>query len=101
MYVVIMAGGGGTRLWPLSRPDRPKPFLPLTGDETLLQATVRRLEEGSELGLDRTRISVVTDRRRKWRSILKAARNCHAGHWFLDVCCMIFLFGFLRHRIRA
>ena len=32
MYVVIMAGGGGTRLWPLSRPDRPKPFLPLTGD---------------------------------------------------------------------
>ena len=33
MYVVILAGGGGTRLWPLSRPDRPKPFLPLTGDE--------------------------------------------------------------------
>src|SRR4051794_38952899 len=63
MYVVIMAGGGGTRLWPLSRPDRPKPFLPLTGDETLLQATVRRLEEGSELALDRSAIAVVTDRR--------------------------------------
>src|SRR3954470_21251593 len=63
MYVVIMAGGGGTRLWPLSRPDRPKPFLPLTGDETLLQATVRRLEAGSELPLDRSRIAVVTDRR--------------------------------------
>ena len=43
MYVVILAGGGGTRLWPLSRPDRPKPFLPLVGDETLLQRTVRRV----------------------------------------------------------
>ena len=59
-----MAGGGGTRLWPLSRPDRPKPFLPLTGDETLLQATVRRLLDGPELaGLDLPSIAVVTDRR--------------------------------------
>lgn len=64
MYVVILAGGGGTRLWPLSRPDRPKPFLPLTGEETLLQATVRRLLDGPELGgLDRASIAVVTDRR--------------------------------------
>ena len=39
MYAVIMAGGGGTRLHPLSRPERPKPFLPLLGDESLLQAT--------------------------------------------------------------
>lgn len=43
MYVVILAGGGGTRLWPLSRPERPKPFLPLLGDESLLQATVGRI----------------------------------------------------------
>jgi mannose-1-phosphate guanylyltransferase len=43
MYAVIMAGGGGTRLWPLSRADKPKPFLPLVGDATLLQRTVRRL----------------------------------------------------------
>jgi len=43
MYVVILAGGGGTRLWPLSTPDRPKPFLPLTGERTLLQLTVDRL----------------------------------------------------------
>jgi len=43
MYAVIMAGGGGTRLWPLSRMARPKPFLPLLGDRTLLQATVARL----------------------------------------------------------
>jgi mannose-1-phosphate guanylyltransferase len=50
MYIVIMAGGGGTRLRPLSTAARPKPFLPLlpTG-ETLLQRTVARLR-GDELG---------------------------------------------------
>lgn len=50
MYVVIMAGGGGTRLRPLSTAVRPKPFLPLlpTG-ETLLERTVARLR-GPELG---------------------------------------------------
>ena len=43
-YAVIMAGGGGTRLWPLSRKDKPKQLLPLIGQETLFQSTVRRLE---------------------------------------------------------
>jgi mannose-1-phosphate guanylyltransferase len=64
MYVVIMAGGGGTRLWPLSRPDRPKPFLPLTGERSLLQLTVDRLVGHPELdGLTLADIAVVTDRR--------------------------------------
>lgn len=40
---VIMAGGSGTRLWPLSRAAHPKQFLRLNGDETMLQATVKRL----------------------------------------------------------
>lgn len=45
-----MAGGGGTRLRPLSTAERPKPFLPLLpGGETLLQRTVARLH-GPELG---------------------------------------------------
>jgi mannose-1-phosphate guanylyltransferase len=39
----VLAGGGGTRLWPLSRPELPKPFLPLLGEETLIQRTVARL----------------------------------------------------------
>jgi mannose-1-phosphate guanylyltransferase len=43
MYVVILAGGGGTRLWPLSTPERPKPFLPLLGERTLFQHTVDRI----------------------------------------------------------
>ena len=44
-YAVIMAGGGGTRLWPVSRKDRPKQLLPLLGEETLFQSTVARLRE--------------------------------------------------------
>src|SRR3954469_16489912 len=43
MYAVILAGGGGTRLWPLSRQARPKPFLPLLGSESLFQATLARI----------------------------------------------------------
>ena len=43
-YAVIMAGGGGTRLWPVSRKGRPKQLLPLFGDATLFQGTVQRLE---------------------------------------------------------
>jgi len=43
-YAVIMAGGGGTRLWPISRKDSPKQLLPLLGQETLFQSTVHRLE---------------------------------------------------------
>ncbi|GAA5219225.1 mannose-1-phosphate guanylyltransferase/mannose-6-phosphate isomerase [Corallincola platygyrae] len=40
---VIMAGGSGTRLWPLSRALYPKQFLPLTGSCTMLQETISRL----------------------------------------------------------
>jgi mannose-1-phosphate guanylyltransferase len=57
MYAVILAGGGGTRLHPLSRPERPKPFLPLLGERSLLQGTVDR---AAALTVD---ITVVTDGR--------------------------------------
>ena len=40
---VIMAGGSGTRLWPMSRASHPKQFLKLNGDETMLQYTMKRL----------------------------------------------------------
>src|SRR5262245_48122862 len=44
-YAVIMAGGGGTRLWPVSRKEKPKQLLPLIGQETLFQSTVGRLRD--------------------------------------------------------
>lgn len=43
LHAVIMAGGSGTRFWPLSRAARPKQLLDLVGGRTMLQATVDRL----------------------------------------------------------
>ncbi|GAA3267116.1 hypothetical protein GCM10020258_36970 [Sphingomonas yabuuchiae] len=39
---VILSGGSGTRLWPMSKPEMPKQLLPLTSDETMLQLTAQR-----------------------------------------------------------
>jgi mannose-1-phosphate guanylyltransferase/mannose-6-phosphate isomerase len=44
MQPVVLSGGSGTRLWPLSREKYPKQLLPLIGEDSLLQATVRRVE---------------------------------------------------------
>lgn len=43
---VILSGGSGTRLWPMSRPEMPKQMLALTADETMLQLTARRTSGG-------------------------------------------------------
>ena len=42
-YALIMAGGVGTRLWPLSRHDRPKQALRLVGDRSMFEHTVDRI----------------------------------------------------------
>jgi mannose-1-phosphate guanylyltransferase len=44
MLVLIMAGGAGTRFWPKSRERHPKQLLPIIGEGTMLQNTVRRLQ---------------------------------------------------------
>ena len=46
---IILSGGAGTRLWPLSWGDHPKQFLPLVTDKTMIQETLLRLK-GLELG---------------------------------------------------
>ena len=53
LYPVIMCGGAGTRLWPASRPSRPKQFVPLAGNRSLFQSAVARaaplIEHGGRL----------------------------------------------------
>jgi len=46
---VIMSGGSGTRLWPMSRAARPKQFLPLLSVHSLFQETAERLSSGGEV----------------------------------------------------
>ena len=55
-YAVILCGGAGTRLWPLSRTLRPKQLLALNGEQTLLQQTALRLSHH----VDPTRLYTVT-----------------------------------------
>ncbi|MCC7275740.1 MAG: mannose-1-phosphate guanylyltransferase/mannose-6-phosphate isomerase [Alphaproteobacteria bacterium] len=47
LHPVILSGGSGTRLWPLSRSDLPKQLLPLLGEATLLQQTAARVDDGT------------------------------------------------------
>lgn len=51
IYPVILCGGSGTRLWPLSRKSYPKQFVPLTGAQTLFQATAQRMTGSAALPL--------------------------------------------------
>ena len=62
IHAVILAGGQGTRFWPLSRRDRPKQFLTILGRESLLQQTVKRLD-GLIL---RRNILIVTYEKQVW-----------------------------------
>lgn len=57
MYAVIMAGGSGTRFWPLSREKMPKQLLNICGDETLIQQTVGRILPL----IDRNNVFIVTN----------------------------------------
>ncbi|MCX5707295.1 MAG: sugar phosphate nucleotidyltransferase [Candidatus Omnitrophica bacterium] len=43
-YAVILAGGVGSRFWPFSRELEPKQFMKFIGEESLLQATIKRLK---------------------------------------------------------
>ena len=50
IHPVILSGGSGSRLWPLSREHYPKPLLPLTSEKTLLQETACRLDDLADIG---------------------------------------------------
>ena len=53
---VILAGGGGSRLWPISRQSRPKPFNKIISDTSMLHSTLNRLK-----GMDTNQIIIVTN----------------------------------------
>lgn len=48
IHPVIMCGGSGTRLWPRSRKSKPKPFLPLVGEQSLFEETLARCDDASQ-----------------------------------------------------
>ena len=56
-WVVVLAGGVGSRFWPLSTPERPKQLLPLVSDRPLLEESVRRLRPL----VDPTRVLILTN----------------------------------------
>jgi mannose-1-phosphate guanylyltransferase/mannose-6-phosphate isomerase len=68
---VILSGGSGTRLWPLSREAYPKQFLPLTSEHTMLQETVRRLD------------GIETEYPRQAIGLLDSIIVCNEAHRFL------------------
>ena len=91
---VLLCGGSGTRLWPLSRKSYPKQFVPLVGKETLFQASAKRLtgetydqpvivtnsdfrfivtEQLVEEGIDPGAILIEPDRRNTAPAVLAAA----------------------------
>ena len=76
---VILSGGFGARLWPLSRETLPKQFLRLTGERSLLQATLARLAEMSAvapgLALEAPLIVSVVVRSYGWQLILANSRT--------------------------
>ena len=79
---VILAGGLGTRLWPLSRTDYPKQFLALSGERSLLQSTVSRFE-GSAAGAP---IVVCSEEHRFLTGEQLEATNCEAATIMLEPC---------------
>jgi mannose-1-phosphate guanylyltransferase len=50
IYPVVLCGGSGTRLWPRSRKQAPKPFLPLVDEDTLFEATLARAADPDRFG---------------------------------------------------
>ncbi|MCE5207408.1 MAG: NTP transferase domain-containing protein [Chloroflexi bacterium] len=78
-YAVIMAGGGGTRLWPLSRQNRPKQVLELIDNRSLFNIAVDRLE-----GLfPPDRIFVVTVREQA-EQLIKLCPSIPAGNYLIE-----------------
>ncbi|MBL4244796.1 mannose-1-phosphate guanylyltransferase/mannose-6-phosphate isomerase [Vibrio fluvialis] len=73
---VIMAGGSGSRLWPMSRTHYPKQFLSLTSELTMLQETIKRLD-----GLEHSPVSLICNEEHRFlvAEQLRSAQMSHSG----------------------
>ena len=83
---VILCGGSGTRLWPLSRAGFPKQFLPLTGKESLFQQSVVRARAlaGTDIHLDDLLLVMHEDHRFLALDQLNAMESAEAAHFLLE-----------------
>jgi mannose-1-phosphate guanylyltransferase len=79
LWAVILAGGIGSRFWPVSTPARPKQLLPLAGDRPLIQQTVDRIAPL----VPRERLRILTGERLA-RPILDALPGCAAEQLLLE-----------------
>ena len=83
---VILCGGSGTRLWPLSRAGFPKQFLALTGKESLFQQSVVRARAlaGADIHLDDLLLVMHEDHRFLALDQLNAMESAEAVHFLLE-----------------
>lgn len=79
LYAVIMAGGSGTRLWPLSRADRPKFLLRIGGRKSFIEETVGRLAPL----VPRSRLRIVCGRAH-WRPIRREIPRLTRGNFIVE-----------------
>jgi mannose-1-phosphate guanylyltransferase len=76
LWPVVLAGGAGTRFWPASRRALPKPFVPLLGEGTLIDATLERMRRLAPAR--RIAVLAAEDLARRVRAALRAHRGAHA-----------------------
>lgn len=81
-YGVIMAGGGGTRFWPLSRQEMPKQLINLSGKELLINETIDRLAR--IIGLDD--IFVITNREQAQKTLEATNGRILPSHILVEPC---------------
>ncbi|XXG31327.1 MAG: sugar phosphate nucleotidyltransferase [Ferrovum myxofaciens] len=83
---VILCGGSGTRLWPLSRAGFPKQFLSLTGKESLFQQSVVRARAlaGMDIHLDDLLLVMHEDHRFLALDQLNATESAETAHFLLE-----------------
>ncbi|MBU4269742.1 hypothetical protein KJ644_03110 [Candidatus Dependentiae bacterium] len=65
VYLIILCGGFGERLWPISRREKPKPFVPFLGEKSLIELTIERIKNLNSI--ENIKIGVVTHKDQKER----------------------------------